>query len=182
MSRGFGRTALRAGQIAAVLLTTILLVGTLLFLRAEGRWLHPTTRAPREAFLFGDTGTALMPLPVFRALPVLFPEPFQPGGAEAGAETLAVSSPADGSLVFQPDGLSAKPGNVDLEYDNPSAVPHSIAVATAPGVALAVRVLSQMSSGRTRESSRITRSQSKRLSARLVTVATRCSRAAWNWV
>src|SRR5262245_46384121 len=55
------------------------------------------------------------------------------GGAEAGAETLAVSSPADGSLVFQPDGLSAKPGNVDLEYDNPSPVPHSIAVATANG-------------------------------------------------
>jgi plastocyanin len=49
------------------------------------------------------------------------------------AETLDVSSPADGSLVFQPDGLEAKPGNLTINYDNPSPVPHSIAVATANG-------------------------------------------------
>jgi plastocyanin len=55
-------------------------------------------------------------------------EPAQPTG-----ETLAVSSPADGGLVFQPDGLTAKPGNVTITYDNPSPVPHSIAVATANG-------------------------------------------------
>jgi plastocyanin len=47
--------------------------------------------------------------------------------------TLDVSSPSDGSLVFQPNGLTAKPGNVDVTYDNPSQVPHSIAVATANG-------------------------------------------------
>jgi plastocyanin len=52
------------------------------------------------------------------------------GGA---AESLAVSSPADGSLVFQPNGLTAKPGNVTVTYDNPSQVPHSIAVATSNG-------------------------------------------------
>jgi plastocyanin len=46
---------------------------------------------------------------------------------------LDVSSPSDGSLVFQPNGLTAKPGNVDITYDNPSQVPHSIAVATANG-------------------------------------------------
>ncbi len=46
---------------------------------------------------------------------------------------LAVSSPSDGGLVFQPNGLTAKPGNVDITYDNPSQVPHSIAVATANG-------------------------------------------------
>jgi plastocyanin len=46
---------------------------------------------------------------------------------------LAVSSPADGGLVYQPNGLTAKPGNVDITYDNPSQVPHSIAVATANG-------------------------------------------------
>jgi plastocyanin len=56
------------------------------------------------------------------------------GGAEApGAETLSVSSPEDGSLVFQPNGLEAKPGNLTIDYDNPSPVPHSIAVATANG-------------------------------------------------
>jgi plastocyanin len=46
---------------------------------------------------------------------------------------LDVSSPSDGSLVYQPNGLQAKPGNVAITYDNPSAVPHSIAVATANG-------------------------------------------------
>ncbi len=46
---------------------------------------------------------------------------------------LSVSSPADGGLVFQPNGLTAKPGNVAITYDNPSQVSHSIAVATANG-------------------------------------------------
>jgi plastocyanin len=48
-------------------------------------------------------------------------------------ETLDVASPSDGSLVFQPNGLQAQPGNVQITYDNPSPVPHSIAVATANG-------------------------------------------------
>src|SRR6266576_960078 len=47
--------------------------------------------------------------------------------------TLDVSSPADGGLVYQPNGLTAKPGNVTVTYDNPSPVAHSIAVATANG-------------------------------------------------
>ena len=47
--------------------------------------------------------------------------------------TLDVSSPSDGALVFQPNGLQAKPGNVSIEYDNPSTISHSIAVATANG-------------------------------------------------
>jgi len=52
------------------------------------------------------------------------------GGPSA---TLSVSSPADGSLIYQPDGLTAKPGNLTIDYDNPSPVPHSIAVATSNG-------------------------------------------------
>jgi plastocyanin len=56
----------------------------------------------------------------------------QPQGGGA-TEALDVSSPADGGLVFQPNGLTAKPGNVTITYDNPSPVPHSIAVATANG-------------------------------------------------
>ena len=52
----------------------------------------------------------------------------------AGKTTdLSVSSPADGGLVYQPNGLQAQPGNVAIAYDNPSQVPHSIAVATANG-------------------------------------------------
>lgn len=46
---------------------------------------------------------------------------------------LSVSSPADGGLVYQPNGLTAKPGNVAITYDNPSQISHSIAVATANG-------------------------------------------------
>ena len=53
--------------------------------------------------------------------------------AQPTGEQLSVSSPADGGLVFQPDGLTAKPGSVTITYDNPSPVPHSIAVATANG-------------------------------------------------
>jgi plastocyanin len=53
--------------------------------------------------------------------------------ATGPVEAIDVSSPADGSLVFTPDGLQAKPGNVQITYDNPSPVPHSIAVATANG-------------------------------------------------
>jgi plastocyanin len=55
-----------------------------------------------------------------------------PQGATS-TETLDVSSPADGGLIFEPDGLTAKPGNLTIDYDNPSPVPHSIAVATANG-------------------------------------------------
>jgi plastocyanin len=49
------------------------------------------------------------------------------------SKTLDVSSPADGSLVFDPNGLETNPGSVTIAYDNPSPVPHSIAVATSNG-------------------------------------------------
>ena len=53
--------------------------------------------------------------------------------AKGPVETIDVSSPADGSLVYQPNGLEAQPGNLTITYDNPSPVPHSIAVATSNG-------------------------------------------------
>ena len=56
------------------------------------------------------------------------------GQAAGAAATLSVSSPADGSLIYQPNGLQApKPGNLTIDYANPSPVPHSIAVATSNG-------------------------------------------------
>jgi plastocyanin len=58
--------------------------------------------------------------------------PQAPGGGSPN-ESLDVSSPADGGLSYLPNGLTAKPGNVSITYDNPSQVPHSIAVATANG-------------------------------------------------
>ena len=48
--------------------------------------------------------------------------------AEAEATTLALTSPEDGSLSFSPDGLEAPAGAITLEYDNPSEVPHNVAV------------------------------------------------------
>jgi uncharacterized cupredoxin-like copper-binding protein len=57
----------------------------------------------------------------------------QPAQTTSATESLDVSSPADGGLIFSPDGLEAKPGNLTITYDNPSPVPHSIAVATANG-------------------------------------------------
>jgi plastocyanin len=57
----------------------------------------------------------------------------QPAQQPENVEALSVASPADGSLVFQPNGLQAQPGNVEITYDNPSPVPHSIAVETANG-------------------------------------------------
>jgi plastocyanin len=57
----------------------------------------------------------------------------QAQGGGGSATSLDVSSPADGGLSYSPDGLTAKPGNVTITYDNPSPVPHSIAVATANG-------------------------------------------------
>ena len=48
--------------------------------------------------------------------------------AQGGGETLKVSSPADGSLVFEPSKLTAKAGSVTIDYDNPSPVDHSIAI------------------------------------------------------
>jgi plastocyanin len=59
------------------------------------------------------------------------PQTGQQGGIPS--ETLDVASPADGGLIFEPNGLEAKPGNLTIDYDNPSPVPHSIAVATANG-------------------------------------------------
>jgi plastocyanin len=49
------------------------------------------------------------------------------------ASELAVTSPEDGGLIFEPDGLSAKAGTLTITYANPSPVQHSLAVETADG-------------------------------------------------
>jgi plastocyanin len=52
----------------------------------------------------------------------------QPPAPTAAATSLDVTSPADGGLVFDPDGLEAKAGALTITYSNPSPVSHSIAV------------------------------------------------------
>ncbi|MEI6447749.1 MAG: plastocyanin/azurin family copper-binding protein [Actinomycetes bacterium] len=53
-----------------------------------------------------------------------------PAEAPAGgaAQKLAVTSPADGSLVFEPKALTAKAGEVTIVYKNPSPVPHNAVI------------------------------------------------------
>ena len=61
-----------------------------------------------------------------------------PAGEPPGAATtLDLTSPDDGSLVFDPDSLQASAGPVTLAYDNPSPVPHSIAIEDDEGKTLA---------------------------------------------
>lgn len=52
----------------------------------------------------------------------------QPEASQPPSETLKVSSPPDGALNFDPATLDAKAGTVAIAYDNPSAVPHDIAL------------------------------------------------------
>jgi plastocyanin len=49
-------------------------------------------------------------------------------GAAAQSGTIQLSSPEDGSLVFEPDTLEAEAGEVTIEYTNPSQVPHDVAI------------------------------------------------------
>jgi plastocyanin len=60
----------------------------------------------------------------------------QPAPPATGAASLDVSTPSDGSLVFDPDGLDAKPGSLTITYSNPSPVQHSLAVESADGSVL----------------------------------------------
>jgi plastocyanin len=46
----------------------------------------------------------------------------------APAETVELTSPADGSLVFEPTTLEAGVGEVEINYTNPSPVPHNVAI------------------------------------------------------
>jgi plastocyanin len=48
--------------------------------------------------------------------------------AAGGGTTLDLTSPEDGSLVFEPDGLEASAGEVTIAYENPSPVGHNIAI------------------------------------------------------
>jgi plastocyanin len=60
----------------------------------------------------------------------------EPPPPPSGAAALDVTSPEDGGLIFEPDGLEAQAGNVTIAYSNPSPVPHSLAVEDAAGAVL----------------------------------------------
>lgn len=60
----------------------------------------------------------------------------QPEGGPTPGETLDLTSPEDGSLVFEPDGLEAPAGTITLVYENPSTVPHNVAIEDESGQVL----------------------------------------------
>jgi plastocyanin len=64
-------------------------------------------------------------------------QPAETTPAPSAAQTLDVTSPEDGSLVFEPDGLEASAGDVTLAYDNPSPVTHNINIEDDQGQTLA---------------------------------------------
>jgi plastocyanin len=69
-----------------------------------------------------DNETAATPT----ATPKSTPAPAS-GGASGGS-TLKLSAPADGSLKFDQGDVTAKAGNVTVEFNNPSPVPHAVEI------------------------------------------------------
>ncbi|MSO41608.1 MAG: hypothetical protein EXQ70_06910 [Solirubrobacterales bacterium] len=51
----------------------------------------------------------------------------------AEGETLDLTSPEDGSLSFDPDTLEASSTTVTVAYDNPSMIPHNVAIEDSEG-------------------------------------------------
>jgi mono/diheme cytochrome c family protein len=78
------RKKIKIVKIVVIAVCAVLLVVVGVFLRMESTWVKPQTLSKEEAFLRGSTGTEIMPLSVFKVLPVMFPENFQPAGVSAG--------------------------------------------------------------------------------------------------
>ena len=74
----------RRPHIALIALSALLLFGVATFLHKESTWVAPQHLSRQAAFLYGPTGTELMPLAVLQVLPDMFPEHFQPAGPDAG--------------------------------------------------------------------------------------------------
>ncbi|HEY0783330.1 MAG TPA: hypothetical protein VGE98_12805, partial [Thermoanaerobaculia bacterium] len=57
-----------------VAVSALFLLAVLGLVAAEATWTTPARTSPLDSFLYGSTGTELMPLPVFMVLPDLFPD------------------------------------------------------------------------------------------------------------
>jgi plastocyanin len=67
--------------------------------------------------------------------PAATPEATEEPAAGGGAGGVAVASPEDGSLSFDPAELSASAGEVTFTYNNPSQVPHAFEIDGVDGSA-----------------------------------------------
>jgi len=75
---------IRKLEMAAITVTALVLALAAGFVILEATWVTKEGQSPRDRFLYGSTGTELMPLQVFQVLPDLFPDQFQPAGKDAG--------------------------------------------------------------------------------------------------
>jgi plastocyanin len=55
------------------------------------------------------------------------------GGGGGGASTIKLSADPSGALSFDTDSLSAKAGSVTIDFDNPAAITHDVAVEDSSG-------------------------------------------------
>jgi plastocyanin len=60
------------------------------------------------------------------------------GGGGAAASTLKLSADPSGALKYDTDSLSAKAGSVTIDFNNPAAVSHDVAVEDSSGKQLGV--------------------------------------------
>ena len=60
------------------------------------------------------------------------------GGGGGGGSTIKLSADPSGALKYDTDSLSAKAGNVTIDFDNPAAVSHDVAVEDSSGKELGV--------------------------------------------
>jgi hypothetical protein len=74
----------RTFQIVAVAVAAIYLGIVAALIVWEKTFVAKEPGSPQAYFLYGSTGTELLPLPVFQVLPDLFPDQFQPAGKAAG--------------------------------------------------------------------------------------------------
>jgi len=114
---------IRIAAAGAIVCTAATLVGTGLLIWRESTWVAPEFREPEGAFRHGTIGTELMPLPVAQVLPGLFPQHFQPGGADSGdwIEQFGFTRSAE------PDGEGLPVGFVVSNYRPQSASPSPLA-------------------------------------------------------
>jgi plastocyanin len=55
------------------------------------------------------------------------------GAASAGGSTVDISTPSGGTLAFDQKDVSAKAGNVTIDFDNKQPVPHDVKVEDSSG-------------------------------------------------
>jgi plastocyanin len=55
------------------------------------------------------------------------------GGGGGGGSTVNLSADPNGNLKFDTDSLSAKAGSVTIDFDNPAAIQHDVAVEDSGG-------------------------------------------------